>query len=170
MILRLHIDGNWTAREFSEVFQFLDRYNQMLSFRFRAIAFGGPEELLLQMASRAGPLKVGAIRYGSKGFTDLVGLGAILKEVREFLQFMIMHFREKADRELSHEQKRIEIAHARLKLLQVLQEVRMSKDIEPLELTAQMIEFSELPEFEAVANAIMEGRLSEAEILNEDED
>jgi hypothetical protein len=122
------------------------------------------------MAAISSPIRVRTIQYGSPGFTDLVGLGALTKELREFLQFLILHFREREDRKLTREERRIQITRARLDLMEKLMEIRKSGSRDGLlERSASSSEFLELPKFDEIALAITEGRLTDVLEIDDDE-
>jgi hypothetical protein len=168
--LRITIDGDWKAADFAAFFKELDTIFRYISFRYTIVAFDNSSESperLVQMRSRFGPLRVEKIQYGSPGFTDLVGLGAAIRELREFIQFLIIHFREKRSRELSNEQRQIELTNAKLELLLKLRKIRsegaLTDKDQALSNIAENIDFSDLPDFAEIASAILEGRLISAE-------
>ena len=172
-LLRLHIDGEWKAAEFASFFKELHDLYQSASFTYRVVARAPEEhdEVFLRMSRAARPIEVRKIAYGSRGFTDLAGLGVLVRELREFVQFLIVHFREREDRKLDREERRIAIAGARLGLLIQLRKQReLSRSGEEevlLEHFSKVAEFAELPSIDEIAEAIFDNRLLGAEVLDD---
>jgi hypothetical protein len=164
MGLRVGIAGDWNASDFAAFFGEADNFYEFSAVRFRILAYSPIDQspqMLRRSAAVGQPLAVRRIQYASPGFTDLVGLGALTRELREFLQFLIVHFREREDRKLARDEQRIRIARARLELLEHFAKMRKELVIEgPLASSASVSEFLELPKFDSIAVAIMEGRIT----------
>ena len=171
MALRINIDGEWSASDFSALFAELHSYYEFSASRFRSFAYAPIEDdrFLIRLAALSTPLQVRRIQFGSPGFTDLAGIGALTRELREFVQFLIVHFRDSEDRKLSREERRIRIAQARLELLEKFRSVRAhQRDDDPFLISAAVSEFLDIPKFEEIGNAIMDGRITD--LLETDEE
>ena len=171
MALRLTIDGDWSAADFAALFEEVDRLYAFAAARFRIFAYApiDDDRFLFRLTEATQPIRVRRIQYASPGFTDLVGLGALTRELRELLQFLIIHFREREDRKLSRQEKRLQIARARLELLEKFAELRRSGLTDhPLSLSASVEQYLELPKFDRLAEAIIEDRLTGAEEVPDD--
>jgi hypothetical protein len=114
-------------------------------------------------------LQVDRITFASPGFTDLAGVAAAIKEVREFLQFIIVHWSGREDRRLEREDRQIALAEKRLDLLRSVSE--LERDI-----PGRSVDFSRLlglkqlglPNIDPILLAIEDQRV--VGVQNTDED
>lgn len=171
--LRIHIDEDWDAIEFSQFFLELHKYYEFVAIRVLTVAFApSSDEVLLQRFAALGkPLRVRRIEFGSKGFTDLLGAAALIGELRTFVEFLIVHFREMPDRKLERQERQIAIADAKLELMKKMLHLRKETRLHEsdFEFAAQISEFVDMPGFEAVAEAIMDKRVLRVEQMDEDD-
>jgi hypothetical protein len=80
--------------------------------------------------------------------------------LREFIQFLIVHFRDRESRKLDQEERRIKLAAARLELLEKYWDLRRTgREGDPMFEIAKVSEFLDIPKFDELANAIMDGRV-----------
>ena len=172
MILRVYFDGDWKAAEFAAVFREIHELHEHVALRIRVFNLNSGalrDETTFRLSRRAAPLRVQRIKYGSPGFTDLVGMGALVREVRELIQFLIVHFREVADRKQDRELRQLQIAKAKLEILEAFQQIRAGEkpqeSLGSLKLFSEVADFSDLPDFDAIAEAIFDGRVVHTEIV-----
>ncbi|WP_417266804.1 hypothetical protein [Celeribacter baekdonensis] len=167
MTLRINIDGNWDAADFAAFYGALDDlYNYAclaLERDFtpvlgRVYAFGTRRSLLGARYT----LQVAKVQFASPGFTDLVGIAAAMREIREFLQFLIKFASEHSDRRLSRERSKIELTEAKLRLLERLYELedRYGTRV-PLEAEKHFgLKSKGLPNLDPLIEAAIEGRIT----------
>lgn len=165
MGLRLHIDGDWDAADVAAFYRCLDELHNYLALCLeyenlsadRIYAFGfkrGPTDARFR-------LLVKQIKYASPGFTDLAGLAAAMKEIRELIQFLITHWSERTDRKLSRQKNKLEIAKLRLELLERAYSIesqygsRMPFDAEKY----FGIKSNDLPDIDPLIDAVINDRL-----------
>lgn len=98
---RVEIDGDWTTREFAGFFTAMTAIYSSLAPNYPVpLNWEGDKgeiikwtdknnEFLWLSNSSESDFRVVKIQYGSPGFTDFAGLGAVLREIRLFLEFLI---------------------------------------------------------------------------------
>lgn len=62
-----------------------------------------------EVAGKPVPLQITQLQYASPGFTDLTGVGRVMKEVREFVLGIVDRYIAKPDRDLAREERRQKI-------------------------------------------------------------
>jgi hypothetical protein len=163
--LRIYIDGDWQAKDFAAFFMEIHGIYDANKFAFIDTTSSAYD----QVADLALPIRVLSVQYGSPGFTDLMGVGAIIKELRSFLEFLILHFREGADRKLSREEKEIEILKLKLQLLEGLERMRKgSSEGDEIKAFERLVSVAENPEIEALCKAILDKRIAHVEIARDE--
>jgi hypothetical protein len=162
MKLRLHIDGEWTAEEFSDYFYALQSlsYYWIADMEYRFAPPKARDISLGRLRLHNAKLRVVQIQFASPGFTDLAGFGAILSEVRQFLQFLIDKVVQSEDRKLDREHKRLLILQTKMDIARQLVELDVNQSI------AKLIETSDV---DALIGAIQDGRLQKVELIEEKE-
>lgn len=134
MPTRVHIDGKWSAAEFAALFETLDALRNFYAnlFDFKRIEFewfAYPREPAGAYRIFRYPLEVKRLEVASAGFTELVGLAAAMRKIRELIRFLITHASNRQDRLLDRRQKEIEIARQRLSLLTEVEKHRLEHRI-----------------------------------------
>lgn len=166
MELRLHIDGKWNAAEFAAFYKSLDELNQyflgtvdMHIHLERVYAFAGRYP---GYRDSRGDLRVTRVEFASPGFTDIAGLAAIVREIREFVQFCIEHCASSDDRKLARDQKRLENAKLRIDLLKELETRHLDfpRSIPPGAADLLGLSKMEVPDIDPLLEAILSGRLT----------
>lgn len=99
-MIRIHLDGEWSAMEFAEFFSALSamyflplppgQVEMKWSDNGDPLTWTSDGQPLIwtDKVKPGDDLRIVRVQYGSPGFTDLVGLGAVLKEIRLFIQFL----------------------------------------------------------------------------------
>ena len=125
MALRVEIDGSWNAAEFAAFYQSLNEiYQFFLLDRDPFWLERGPYGRYIGYRRiDASSLQVASIRFASPGFTDLLGISAALRELRELIQFILTHISAGPKRRLEREAMQLEIATAKVDLLRKLLEL-----------------------------------------------
>jgi hypothetical protein len=77
--IRIGIDGEWDSSNFTQFFKALNDL-------YVAI---GTMPATYRRGKFSGYPKVNAIQYQSPGFTDIAGVGAIMSEIRQLVQFLL---------------------------------------------------------------------------------
>ena len=154
--LRLYINGEWSATEFAAYFKEIQNLYESLKFSTLAVDIAQSDQGIVFFSS---PIQVSAIQFGSPGFTDLVGIGAIVQELRAFLEFLIIHFREGPDRKLSRQEKEIEILRLKLQLVEKLELIRSGSTANGgLKVLDTLASMRKIPEFEVLSKVfVIEG-------------
>lgn len=162
MGLRVKLDGRWNAAEFAEFYQALnDLYQFYLFDRDPFWWKHGPYGRYVGYRRfDFSNLEVQRIQFASPGFTDLAGIAAAIKEVREFIQFLINHFSTSEDRKLDREMKGLEIQEKKLDLLRKLADLPdilpgKAEDLEAL----VGVRSARLPNIDPIINGVIEGRI-----------
>ena len=163
MEFRLSLDGEWSAADFAALYKALNDLN------FYFLAHGIPEARFTSVYAYLGSsgyyesrydLRVTRIKYASPGFTDLAGLGAVIREVREFLQFVIDRYLERRTRQSAHERQSLEIAKLKLELIQELTERSQDGRI-PLGAHQLLgLKSLEVPDIDPIIKGIVDGRIT----------
>ena len=155
--LRLWIDGDWDAIEFSEFFYSLQSLSYYaisdMEYRFAPNQAGAMS--VGSLRRRYATLNVSKIQYASPGFTDLAGFGAILSEIRQFLEFLITHISQREDRQLERKAKKLELLKAKIEIARELQNSDLSQT------ATKLIETDDV---DSLFEAIYDGRLTKVEI------
>ncbi|NDU99947.1 hypothetical protein [Pseudoroseicyclus tamaricis] len=179
MALRLEIDSDWSAADFAALFRTLDDLyaNYLMVYysdpfvrvlnRGRVFAYADSFGYMPRLPS----LQVIRIKYSSPGFTDLAGIAAVVRELRELIQFIIKLWVERKDRELDRKQRDIEIASLKLEFLQKFKSFT-EEDPTP---SGQVLrsfqrEEGQLPNIDALFEAVIDGRIVGASDPEEEED
>ena len=163
MGFRLHINGEWSAAEFAALYNALSQLNDYF------LAPRIPEweiDRVFAYARRPGyfdrryDLRVEWIKFASPGFTDLAGLGAVIKEVREFLQFLINKILEREDRHLSRQRQRLEIAKLKRERLNELASMSDHADIPSGVEHLLGLKKVNTPDIDPIIRGVLEGRIT----------
>jgi hypothetical protein len=119
MAMRIQLDGKWDAAEFAEFFSAMNEVYQYYLISIGPVPWEmGPKAYFPGDRPFSIPtLKVERISFASPGFTDLAGLAAAIREVREFIQFVIHHLSTREDRTLERAERRLSLAQKRVDLL-----------------------------------------------------
>ena len=168
MTLRIHLDGDWDAAGFAAFFQSLDDLFNHLSLtkerdfypEFGRIYGFGRYRIRPEYRYR---LEVRSVSYSSPGFTDLVGLAAALREIREFLQYLITFVSERGKRKSAEERDKLEIASMKLELLKRLYDLEQDygRTI-PLDAEKHLgIKSKDLPDIDPLIRAALDRRITE---------
>lgn len=125
MSVRIELDGKWNAAEFAEFFSAMNDVYQYYLMSIGPLPWElGPRAYFPSGRPFFLPvLKVERISFASPGFTDLAGVAAAIHEMREFLQFAIVHLTGKEDRQLDRDERRIDLAQKRVDLLRSVSEL-----------------------------------------------
>ncbi|MGR3342650.1 MAG: hypothetical protein ACU0DI_05390 [Paracoccaceae bacterium] len=116
--------------------------------------------------TRNEPLIVSKIQFGSPGFTDLAGAGAVLREVRLFVQYIIDHCSSKKERNLAIQSKQIKNANLMFELAEKIEASNSPNDI-----GVQLIkQFLNRPELQNIISAVVDKRIISVEESNEDQE
>ncbi len=174
MYLRIHIDKDWDVGEFEQYFHCIGEYYDFV-FSSRTIFAFDDGRAIHRVSARLlelSRMRVRTIRFGSKGFTDLIGFGEALKEIRELIQFLIVHWREREDRDLERKMKHAELLKAELALIEEFDRIQRDRDRDGttrrFDISALMSKFSALPDLTALNEAIRDGRIVGADLLDGD--
>ena len=173
MRLRIHIDGRWSAREFALMLAELDAlYADLLERRKRRLVSAAFVDVT---RARLNPdhgltedyLSVVRIAYGSPGFSDFFGAAGLVSELRQFIQFLIDHFRTRDLRRLEAEQLEIDIAKAKLALLERIAAVAKEQEMRAAvqEQRANLVA-AEAKVPDAIADAFRQGNLGVMDYYN----
>jgi hypothetical protein len=162
MVLRVHIDNTWTAEEFSEFFGALQSisYYWIADMEYRFAPPSARERSIGRLKKHNATLTVVSINFASPGFTDLAGFGAILSEVRQFLEFLIEKVVHREDRRLDRELKQLDI---------IQQKIAIAKELSASSRSQSVTKLIEVKEVDALIDAIASGRLTKVELIGEDE-
>ncbi|MEM9320588.1 MAG: hypothetical protein AAGA70_16510 [Pseudomonadota bacterium] len=175
-MLRLHIDGDWDAADFAAFFKSIDELYNYLCVTFerelypefgRVYAYpfrgGRPRDLRFR-------LDVRRIEFASPGFTDLAGLAAAMREIRELLQFVISHAASRKDRKLKREREQLEILRLKLELFEKLHSIEEEFG-RPMPVGAERhlgLRSTSMPDLDPLLDAALDGRLTKAENAEEE--
>ena len=161
MLLRVHINGNWTATEFAEYFTAIQSlsYYWIMDMEYRFAPPRNLEMSLGRLRGRNATITVKQVQFASPGFTDLAGFGAILSEIRQFLEFVIKHISEKENRQQDRELKRLEIIKVKLEILAEMERQNLDHSV------AKLIDARDI---DTLIEARMDGRLSRVEIIQDE--
>lgn len=161
MAVRIEIEGRWSAADFAAFYKSVNDLYQFFLFDLDPFFLerGFYSSLSYRRLSWVN-LEVEQITFASPGFTDLVGIAAAVRELREFIQFLITHLSTGEDRKLAREQTKLEIAEKKLELLKRLEEF---PDLSPSGLEARRallgVRSTQLPEIDPIIDAVIEGRV-----------
>ena len=156
MELRVHIDGDWTAEEFSEFFGALQSLSYMwgVDMEYRFASPRASQLPLSRLTSRNATLYVKRIIYASPGFTDVAGFGAILSEIRQFLEFLINHIARREERKLDLQLKQLDVLQKKIALMEELKNSNLSHSV---------VKLIEARDVDALVDAIADGRVTKVE-------
>jgi len=175
MTLRIEIDGEWDAADFATFFKSLDDLHNYITLvqestfypeigRVSAYGFRhGPKDARYRLI-------VKRIKFSSPGFTDIIGLASVMREIRELIQFLILFISNREDRKLQREKGKLEIAQLRLGLLRELYEIeKESGRAMPLDAEKFFsLKSNSLPDLDPLITAALEGRIKSVELKGED--
>jgi hypothetical protein len=129
-ILRVRIDGEWTAPEFEELFSSFNLLNGLAQVggqrlthqshawletlsvpdsdfeRFARLFAAVALKNIFSDRNSFTPLTVSQVKFASPGFTDLGGVGKVLKEIRLFVKDILDRRDSQEDRHLAREEKK----------------------------------------------------------------
>lgn len=162
MSLRIEIDGHWSAADFAAFYQSLNELYQFFLFdRDPFWLERGPYGRYIGYRRIDGAsLEVEAIQFASPGFTDLTGIAAAVKELREFMQFVITHISERGDRRLDRELKQLDIQERKLDLLRKLSELPEIPPGKADQMKAIMsVRNAQLPDIDPIIDGVIEERV-----------
>mmetsp|Transcript_23602 Transcript_23602/g.41810 ORF Transcript_23602/g.41810 Transcript_23602/m.41810 type:complete len:173 (-) Transcript_23602:191-709(-) len=164
--LRLHIDGEWKAQEFSDFFLSLQSlsYYAIADMEYRFAPSRADSLSLGRLRKHNATLNVRRIEYASPGFTDLAGFGAILSEIRQFLEFLITHIGERKQRQLDLEHQQVDLEHKKLELQKTKLEVINA--LETSNLNQSAAKLVEIQDVTVLIEAIEDGRLTKVELVD----
>lgn len=163
MYLHLKIDGDWNAQQFGDFFQNVQEISSWFgSVRIldedgtpvvdedgSALLDEGPEPTLI----------VRKIQFGSPGFTDLLGVGSILEQIRLFFQFLIERSDKRND-PVALEDRMIELQRKKIALAKEAAELQRHNP--------KMVELLQTSGPDHIILAIEQGRLIAAELRDDD--
>ena len=164
MELRLEIDGNWTAEQFGEffsAFQGLSYYFIAdMEYRFAPPNWGG--QSIGRLRKQNATLTVKRIQFSSPGFTDLAGFGAILSEIRQFIEFIILRYQNSEDRKLARDERKLSIEEKKLSILR--QKIEIARELDEQGIPHSFAKLIEAEGADVVIEAIYEDRLVGVEL------
>ncbi|MEL7214247.1 MAG: hypothetical protein AAGK92_16405 [Pseudomonadota bacterium] len=113
-------------------------------------------------------LTINKVQFASPGSTDLAGVAAALREMREFIQFVITKWMERPDRKLERDKKEVEIALLKVNLLKELQSVSNDSQASIPSGALEMMHLKDkrLPNIDGLIEAIVEDRITSVEELD----
>lgn len=162
MALRVEIDGRWSASDFAAFYKSTNDLYQFFLFDRDPFWWDrGPYGRYIgyRLFDDA-TLEVRQTKFASPGFTDLVGIAAAVREVREFFQFIITHVSSREDRRLDRALKQIEIQERKVQLLRTLYEM---PDIPPGRMEGidalLGVRNAQLPNIDPIIDGAIEGRI-----------
>ena len=165
MDVRIHIDGEWNAADFAAFYNSLDKlYGFFLERMMPPVEFGRMYAFTRYTGfyeSRF-ELSVTKVQFSSPGFTDLAGIAAAMRELRELIQYLIKFVSEREDRALSRDRARLEITVAKVELLHRLLaiEEEYGSKISPLAQPLLGLRRGDLPDIDPLISAVLEGRVT----------
>jgi hypothetical protein len=162
--MRIHLDGKWDAAEFSEFFRAMNDVYQyyLLSISPYPWEFGPRGYLPPRYPFSIPTLKVKRIEFASPGFTDLAGIAAAIREVREFMQFVIQHMSGKEDRSLDREDRRLSLAQKRVDLLRAVADLERDHPGRYIEMSRLFgVREPGLPDIDPIISAIEDQRVKD---------
>jgi hypothetical protein len=170
MPFRVHLDSKWNAAEFAAFFSATNELYQYYAISLAPDPWErGPFAYYPSRRAFSLPnLKVEKISFASPGFTDLAGVAAAIRELREFMQFVITHVSTREDRGIERESKRIELAQKRVDLLRAA--ATLESDFpERFELSARLFGINQpgIPNIDPIIEAISEQRVTRIEKLDD---
>jgi hypothetical protein len=121
-------------------------------------------EIFVDSYLREFKLDVTKLKFGSEGNKDFLGVGEILKQVREFIQFLVMLPQNKEQMNLSNDAQRIENARNMLKLRRERSEAEL--EIAELDALSHLLDHKSRP---LIALAEQK-KITSVEIVDESED
>lgn len=156
--LRLYIDGEWSAEEFSKFFASLQSlsYYWIADMEYRFAPPRASERSIGRLRQHNAQLMVKRIEFASPGFTDLAGFGAILSEIRQFVEFLITHVSQTKDRRQARELKDLEI---------LKEKIALANQLERSDLQHSVAKLIEAKDVDALIEAVAHGRLVGSEIF-----
>lgn len=162
MILRLCIDGAWTASEFGALFVDLQEVGEfgrgggvlnvggrIATVQGRPVTAGGGDHIL----------RVKRISYGSPGSIDLVGLGKVIEQLRLFLQFLIERSERRNSIKIEDGLRELELEAQRLR---IAQEYARLIDQDPI-----VLNLLQSSSGSAIHKAVIEHRLKQVEVIHD---
>jgi hypothetical protein len=96
-VLNVAIDGDWSGNDFSALFEIVS------SLYFLCLPYDDFDVVDTEFGVVLEPsssLRVMSIKYGSPGQINLLGLGEVMKQIKEFIMYMM-------DRDLHREEKKL---------------------------------------------------------------
>ena len=163
MEFRLNLNGEWSAADFAALYKALNDLNSYFLAQYvPAARLDGVYAYLSSGGyyDRRYELRVTRIKYASPGFTDLAGLGAVIRELREFLQFLIDRALERRSRLLAEEKQAIEVAKAKLELIQDLTERVRDGRIPPDAIRLLGLKSLGIPDIDPIIGGVLDGRIT----------
>jgi hypothetical protein len=94
VVLNIGIDEDWTTDDFATLFQLLSTLYNFLAPSGEPVLASSTSGVIIRFSS----LKVLSIKYGSPGKISLLGVGEAMKQIKEFLMYLM-------DRDLHREER-----------------------------------------------------------------